>query len=199
MAATDEHYNVRLLDLATLEWIGTDAHIPGDHLTYAPDGSQFAALQADRIRVWDGRSGDYQASLALPADLTADPSISYLPDSSGLLVTANDGRTWTVNTRISTWAARACRIAGRNLTQAEWQQFFPGSPYRLTCPQWPAAELRPPCPRGCSAFTPRNGPQELRDYPCARELWSARCQPRTGFAGRLLVNRLTDQGCRAKW
>lgn len=138
MAATDEHYNVRLLDLETLEWIGADAHIPGDHLTYAPDGSQFAALQADRIRVWDGRTGDYETSLALPIDLTADPSISYLPDSSGLLVTANDGRTWKVNTRISTWVERACRIAGRNLTHAEWQQYFPGSPYRLTCPQWPA-------------------------------------------------------------
>ena len=138
MAATDKHYNVRLLDLETLEWIGSDAQSPGDQLTYAPDGSQFAALQADRIRVWDGRSGDYEASLALPADLTAAPSISYLPDSSGLLLTANDGRTWTVNTLTSTWAARACSIAGRNLTQAEWQQFFPGSSYRLTCPQWPA-------------------------------------------------------------
>lgn len=140
MAVTDEHYNVRLLDLATLEWIGTDARIPGDHLAYAPDGSQFAALQADRIRIWNGHTGDYRTSLALPTDLTADPSISYLPDSSGLLVTANDGRTWTVNTRTSTWAARACRIAGRNLTQAEWQQFFPGSPYRPTCAQWPAAD-----------------------------------------------------------
>jgi DNA-binding SARP family transcriptional activator/WD40 repeat protein len=138
MAVEDGHRNVRLLDLETLDWVGSDAQTPGDHLTYAPDGSQFAAVQADRIRVWNGRTGDYQASLALPADLTADPSISYLPDSSGLLVTANDGRTWTVDTRTSTWVARACRIAGRNLTQAEWRQFFPGSPYRLSCPQWPA-------------------------------------------------------------
>lgn len=137
MAASDQHHNVRLLDLETLEWIGSDAQTPGEQLTYAPDGSQFAALQADRIRVWDGRTGDYQTSLALPTDLTAEPSITYLPDSAGLLVTANDGRTWTVDTRTSTWVARACRIAGRNLTQAEWRQFFPGSPYRLTCPQWP--------------------------------------------------------------
>ena len=138
MAATDQHYNVRLLDLETLEWIGSDAQTPGDQLTYAPDGSQFAALQADRIRFWDGTTGAYQASLALPIDLTGDPSITYLPDSSGLLVTAIDGRTWSVNTRTSTWAARACRIAGRNLTQAEWQQFFPRTDYRTTCPQWPA-------------------------------------------------------------
>jgi hypothetical protein len=138
MAAPDQHYNVRLLDLETLEWIGSDAQMPGYHLSFAPDGSQFAAIQADRIRVWDGRTGEYQASLGLPAGLTADPSISYLPDSSGLLVTAKDSRTWRVNTRTSTWVARACRIAGRNLTQAEWEQFFPGSPYRLTCPRWAA-------------------------------------------------------------
>lgn len=138
MAATDQHYNVRLLDLETLKWIGSSAHTPGYHLTYAPDGSQFAALQADRIRIWDGRTGVYQASMALPADLTTDPSISYLPNSSGLLVTANDGRTWKVNTRTSTWVKRACRIAGRNLTQGEWQQFLPGSRYQVICPQWPA-------------------------------------------------------------
>jgi len=140
LAVADEQRNVRLLDLETLEWIGSDARVPGEHLSYAPDGSQFAAIQADRIRIWDGRTGEYQVSIGLPADLTADPSISYLPDSSGLLVAARDGRTWTVGTRTSTWIARACRIAGRNLTQGEWKEFFPGAPYRVTCPQWPAAE-----------------------------------------------------------
>jgi hypothetical protein len=35
------------------------------------------------------------------------------------------------------WAATACRIAGRNLTRAEWDQYFHGRPYRVTCPQWP--------------------------------------------------------------
>jgi DNA-binding SARP family transcriptional activator/WD40 repeat protein/energy-coupling factor transporter ATP-binding protein EcfA2 len=36
------------------------------------------------------------------------------------------------------WAATACRIAGRNLTRAEWGQYFRGRPYHVTCPQWPA-------------------------------------------------------------
>ena len=35
------------------------------------------------------------------------------------------------------WAATACRIAGRNLTQAEWLRYLPGEPYRRTCGQWP--------------------------------------------------------------
>jgi WD40 repeat protein len=34
------------------------------------------------------------------------------------------------------WQADACRIAGRNLTNAEWTQYLPGRPYENTCPQW---------------------------------------------------------------
>lgn len=138
MAASDPNRNVRLLDLDTLKWIGADSHTPlGSDLSYAPDGSQFASVQPERIRLWDGRTGEYQASLPLPS-LAAHSSISYLPDSSGLLVAATDGRTWRVNTRTSTWIHRACTTAGRNLTRTEWKQFFPTRPYEVACPQWPA-------------------------------------------------------------
>ena len=115
---------------------------------FAPDGSQLASVQPDRIRLWDGRTGAYEASIPLP-DLPvtglysagrAAPgtSIAYRPDSTGLLVTAADGRTWTVDTRLRTWVDRACDIAGRNLTRSEWKQFFPVRRYRVVCPQWPA-------------------------------------------------------------
>jgi hypothetical protein len=33
---------------------------------------------------------------------------------------------------------RACRIAGRNLTRDEWEQYYPNRPYEVTCRQWPA-------------------------------------------------------------
>ena len=64
-------------------------------------------------------------------------SISYLPDSTRLVAAATDGRTWTIDTRTSTWVERACKTAGRNLTQDEWSRFFPNKPYDLACPQWP--------------------------------------------------------------
>jgi WD40 repeat protein len=35
------------------------------------------------------------------------------------------------------WETTACRIAGRNMTRAEWHQYQPDRPYRTTCPQWP--------------------------------------------------------------
>jgi hypothetical protein len=43
---------------------------------------------------------------------------------------------WDVD--IGHWVATACRIAGRNLTHAEWNQYLPGRPYQETCPTYPA-------------------------------------------------------------
>ena len=38
------------------------------------------------------------------------------------------------------WADAACRLAGRNLTNAEWEQYIGDlAPYRLTCPEYSAA------------------------------------------------------------
>jgi WD40 repeat protein len=34
----------------------------------------------------------------------------------------------------------ACRTAGRNMSDDEWQQFMGGQPYRETCPGWPRPE-----------------------------------------------------------
>ena len=40
--------------------------------------------------------------------------------------------------RPDAWEAHACRVAGRNLTQAEWAELFPDQDYRVTCPDFPA-------------------------------------------------------------
>ncbi|MGZ6764698.1 MAG: nSTAND1 domain-containing NTPase [Nocardioidaceae bacterium] len=143
LATADAKHQMRLLNVETLEWVGSGARsdtlaTAGGWVAFAPDGSQFAALQSNRIGLWDGHTGDYQGSLPIPA-LSAGGSIRYLPNSSGLLVAARDGRTWTADTHTDAWAQRACSIAGRNLTRAEWTQFFPSRPYEVTCPQWPAA------------------------------------------------------------
>ena len=138
LAAVIPTGGVRLLDTDTFEWVGEESPIGwGGDVTYAPDGSQFASVVADWIRIWDGRTGAYQAGIPLP-DAATDATVSYLPDSAGLLVSALDGRTWTVDTRTTAWVERACRIAGRNLTQEEWKLFFPDRPYEVTCPRWPA-------------------------------------------------------------
>ena len=42
---------------------------------------------------------------------------------------------WDVSVKL--WQAHACSIANRNLTKAEWAQFFGSEPYHKTCPNMP--------------------------------------------------------------
>lgn len=37
------------------------------------------------------------------------------------------------------WQRTACRVAGRNLTRAEWTEYLGDQPYRATCPEWATA------------------------------------------------------------
>lgn len=136
LATSDPDGRMRLLDVETLDWIGHSGEDAGGVVGFAPDGRRFAALQANRIRLWDGRSGDYLGSVPLPAN--AKVVFRWLPDSSGLVIAAFDGRTWVADARTDGWAGRACAIAGRNLTRKEWQRFFPSRGYHATCPQWPS-------------------------------------------------------------
>lgn len=42
------------------------------------------------------------------------------------------------NYDIETWPDLACELAGRNMTQREWEDFGPqGVEYQITCPQFP--------------------------------------------------------------
>jgi len=54
-------------------------------------------------------------------------------DGSKLVLGTNDGHglLWDLDPRH--WAARACRVAGRNLTRKEWNQYLPGRDYHRTC------------------------------------------------------------------
>ena len=130
---------VQLIDATTWERFGGAARRdewPGT-FDLSPDGAQFASLDAGRIALFDGTTGARQGTLPLPAR-TPGARITYLPDSSGLLVAGIDGKTWTVDTRPASWVDRACTIAGRNLSREEWKEYFPRRAYEVTCAQWPA-------------------------------------------------------------
>lgn len=71
------------------------------------------------------------------------------PNGIGLVASASADARWLVtlwNDRIvlwdldvDSWVDVACRLAGRNLTLDEWNQFGPNDvPYHATCDRWPA-------------------------------------------------------------
>jgi WD40 repeat protein len=66
--------------------------------------------------------------------------LEYAADGSELYGTSFDGGLvrWAVTE--TSWHDLACRLAGRNLTRAEWDRYLPDTNYRATCPEWPDGE-----------------------------------------------------------
>jgi len=87
------------------------------------------------VQLWDA------AALAPIGEPLPEPygaySLSRSPDGSTAVAGTADGAATIWEVSPERWAATACRIAGRNLTQSEWLRYLPGEPYRRTCPQWP--------------------------------------------------------------
>lgn len=85
-----------------------------------------------------------------PPQLIADPftgadgavtGLSFSPDNN-ILFSGTDAGTIS-RWNIEEWKQLACQLAGRNLTRAEWEQFFPNEGYRPTCEEFPVQTPEP--------------------------------------------------------
>ena len=106
-----------------------------DSVEYAPgpEKTLLTGAQDGSIGLWDGRAG------RLVGTLTADPSapstVRLLPDGNTVVIAAHNGRVYEWNLRKQSWIDAACRIAGRDLTPAEWREAFGSRPYTPACPR----------------------------------------------------------------
>ena len=107
-------------------------------IAFSPNGRWLAVDGDDEVASW---IWDFQNLSLEPKPLQAgqDQSpffVSFSPDGDQLLTASRETvRIWTME--IDELLSMGCRSAGRNLTQAEWKQYFPYEPYRKTCEQWP--------------------------------------------------------------
>ncbi len=112
---------------------------------FSPDGKILATGEdrtlgggpSPRILLWDVESGQ-PIGLSLTGYNSTVWSVIFSPDGNTLASLGDDGVVilWDVNPE--SWREHACRIANRNLTQAEWNQFIGSDiPYQLTCPDLP--------------------------------------------------------------
>jgi WD40 repeat protein len=84
------------------------------------------------VRLWDIGSGQ-----AVGAPLPGVPNTpvvpSFTPDSARLLAAYETGDAYLWDIRPESLVRQACRVAGRQLTRAEWDEFLPGRDYDPAC------------------------------------------------------------------
>lgn len=104
-------------------------------LTFSPDG-RYLAVGKNTYEF-----GLYDTTTVQPFGKTFrdhDAAISALlfHPNGELLFSGSDDDTVVVHDLwVDAWLERACRVANRNFTQAEWQRYFGGS-YQRTCPEF---------------------------------------------------------------
>lgn len=106
-------------------------------LAYAPNGEFLVSGSNDgTIILWSSRGEIIGQPLVGHTGKIG--VVTFGADSKTLYSVGSDGRVLRWSLDDADWINQACQIAGRNLTQAEWAQYF-DDPYRVTCAQWPPA------------------------------------------------------------
>jgi WD40 repeat protein len=128
---------IGLADLESGEWIqrpseGHDGWVR--RVSFAADGSIFASSGADgQVMLWDGRTGAPVAGI-VPDRPGVWTEVEFLPDDATVIIADRDGAAYEWDALPEQWIERACALAGRNLSEAEWRDAFGDRPYRETCP-----------------------------------------------------------------
>jgi len=120
--------------------IGNDG-IASGAVAIDPRGARLALLLADgSVRLWDLQSGAPLPDPLRPVRfvyMTAFPAygaIAFSPDASQLATAAVGSGVVLWNVDPASWVREACRIANRDLTRAEWDQYVSAKePYQRTC------------------------------------------------------------------
>ena len=100
-------------------------------LNFSPDGSIFATSGVDgNTFLWDAATG---RSLGEPFAVGGNAMNTFSPDGKTLYVSTFD-TIYAFDVDPDALIERACAIAGRPLTQSEWDRYLPDRPYENPCP-----------------------------------------------------------------
>jgi WD40 repeat protein len=108
-----------------------------ESVTFSPDGTTFVTTGRDgSVKLWDRATQRLIGSVELSSQ-NIRLRASFL-SAERLLIFDDRGHVYEWDPRPDAWEAHACAVAGRNLTQSEWDELFRGQAYRTTCAGFPA-------------------------------------------------------------
>jgi WD40 repeat protein len=102
-------------------------------VTLSSDGRTLATTSLDgTTRLWDVPSGR-AIGTALPGVPDHPVSATFVDGGRSLVAVYDNGRGYLWDVRPDSWARRACEVAGRTLTRAEWHDVLPERDYAPAC------------------------------------------------------------------
>lgn len=91
--------------------------------------------QGGAATVWSGLSGERVR--ALDTNRRGVLSAAWNSDETQIMITLAGGDVWRYYAQIDDLIEATCHRVTRNLNWDEWRQYFPGEPYRCSCPKLP--------------------------------------------------------------
>lgn len=104
-------------------------------VAFSPDGERIAATSSDGVAwVWsfDGSSSP-QLQLAIPTTSDDLHALAFSPDSSELVAGGAEGQLFHWDLNVTTAQQRICDASGESITEAEWAELLPDTPYSPPC------------------------------------------------------------------
>jgi WD40 repeat protein len=101
-------------------------------VSFSPDDRSVAVSSADHTTsIWDLRTRSRVGNPFGPYRGTV-PAGFFAPDGHLMIGLEGSAILWPMDAQ--TWERFACRVAGRDLTRAEWHDVLPTRPYEAVCP-----------------------------------------------------------------
>jgi WD40 repeat protein len=137
LAAGDDSGNVVFWDARTGQPVGSQLNGHGGYVlsvSFRPDGQTLATVSQDgKFRLWDVATRRLIGA-PLPASSTSGWG-TFFPDGKHVIAAFDSGVGAIWNVDPAAWGRRACAVAHRNLTRAEWSSYLPGRAFRTVCPE----------------------------------------------------------------
>ncbi|MDZ5619315.1 BTAD domain-containing putative transcriptional regulator [Nocardioides sp. HM23] len=105
-------------------------------LNYSDDGEMLVSGAEDGgVSLWDSTTLELLGTVYPPRRGDAVPAAAqFIGDSHDVAIASYDGRVYTWETDLDRALDFACQMAGRDLTEEEWEEVLPAQPYQSVCP-----------------------------------------------------------------